>query len=505
MSKRAVVAVIAGMTCAIACGGKSGGHGASDAPGGGGGDSGVDAAPAVDAPCTSCAPLTTSWEQHYGGSGFDNLVEGVWVDGAGNTYITGGFDGTIDLGGGALTSAGLGDILVASFAPDGTYRWAQRFGGAMNDQGTSITVAAGRVYIAGTFTGGLELGGSAVTGAGGQDALILVLDAATGDYDTAFEFGTAGDDAALGIAVDGSGDITIVGDFATGTLSLAGSAITGAANLNAFVASFTPAGAHRWSRTLAGSAPMSPATSAFDDARAVAVDAAGSVTIAGEWMGTADFGSGAITSSGAANLEFDGFVASYTATGAPRWSRSFGAGLGVSAIAASLDASGNAVIGGIFHGTVDFGGTMLTQQGVVDGFALVLASATGATTMARSLGDTDASAIGAVRADSHGDVVAMGRMSAASTDLGNGVVLASAGGEDDVFVAGFDHATGTALFGHRWGGPGATTTYAEGGALALSVHDSMALGGDLSGPVDLGLGTLSTGSDVTGFAMLVTR
>src|SRR5579884_1747275 len=177
-----------------ACGGRSPSQ-VGDAPVGDGPsgiDAPADAAVPVDAPCTSCAPLTTSWEHDYGGSGFGNLIEGVWVDAAGNTYVTGDFEGTIELGSGA------------------------------------------------------------VTGAGREDALVLVLDAATGALDSALHFGTAGDDYVLGIAVDGAGNMTVAGVFATGTLSLGGSAITGSAGDNAFVASFTAAGAHRWSRTLAG-------------------------------------------------------------------------------------------------------------------------------------------------------------------------------------------------------------------------------------------------------------
>ena len=505
---------------ALACGG-SGGHGSSqDAPPTGDATPTGDAAPPdspvpVDAPCGSaCAPLTTSWQVTYGGSGFGNTVEGIFVDGAGNTYIAGMFEGTIDLGGGAFTDAGLDDILVASFDPAGTFRWAQHFGGSGDDQATAITVAAGKVYVAGVFTGDVAFGSATLHGAGRDDCVYMVFDAATGALLDARGFGTPGDDGFLGVAVDATGNITLGGQFSKGTLALAGSAVTGAADDNAFLVSFTAAGAHRWSRMLAGSAPKAPATSAFDDAQSVAVDAAGNVTVVGEWMGTADFGSGTITSSDAQNLDFDAFAASYTSTGAPRWSRSFGSNsgdFGTSARSLAIDASGtgDVVVSGGFHGTVDFGGAApLVQQGIVDGFVVVLSNTTGASQMARSLGDPSASLASAVRFDSHGDVVVAGRMDGSSTDLGDGVVLPSAGGidgdADDTFIAGFDHATGAARFGRRYGGPG-PDTYAEPLALALSIHDSMAVGGVCNGPVDLGLGALTTGPDATGYAILVTR
>lgn len=499
------------LVLAAACGSSSPSPGTSDAAdtvdGSGSADAAppADASPPVDAPCTTCTPLMTSWEHHYGGDDFGYYVEAIWVDGAGNTYVTGMFENQIDLGGGPLTSAGDVDIVVASFAPNGTYRWAKRFGGAMGDQGAGITVAGGKVYVAGTFTGDVDFGGGTLTGSGRGDALILVLDAATGDYDAALHFGTSNDDATLGIVVDAAGNITVAGDFSTGTLDFGGGhTITGAATDNAFVASFKPDGTHRWSRTLAGSAAVAPATGSFDAGQAIAIDSAGNVTVVGGWMGTTDFGAGMVTSTNAANYEFDAFVASYTAMGVPRWSRSYGVGLGDMASGAAVDTSGNVVVGGSFHGTVSYGGTQLTQQGIADGFALLLDGASGATKLARSIGDPNASGIQSVRADSQGNLVVMGSMEAASTDLGNGVVLASSGGEDDMFVAGFASTDGKALFGKRWGGAG-SGTYLSGAGLSLSVHDSMAIGGTFSGPVDLGMGAITAGSRNAGFAMLVTR
>src|SRR5580692_3592103 len=160
----------------VACGG-SGGHGTADAPLGGDGGArdgaaNPDSPVPADAPCGSaCAPLATSWVQTYVGSSFGNTVEGIVVDGAGNTYVTGMYDGTIDLGGGPLASAGISDILVASFSPTGALRWATGFGGSGDDQGTAITVASGKVYVAGTSTGDLTIAGSAIHGAGREDAL----------------------------------------------------------------------------------------------------------------------------------------------------------------------------------------------------------------------------------------------------------------------------------------------------------------------------------------------
>src|SRR5207249_640510 len=42
---------------------------------------------------------------------------GVAVDGNGNIFVTGGFSGTLDLGGGPLVAVSFGDIFVAKYSP----------------------------------------------------------------------------------------------------------------------------------------------------------------------------------------------------------------------------------------------------------------------------------------------------------------------------------------------------------------------------------------------------
>ena len=168
-----------------------------------------DAPSPPDAPCASCTPLVTRWEHHFGGADFGNDFVGVGVDGAGNTYASGFFVGSIDLGGGTLASAGGSDIVVASFSGDGTHRWSRRFGGAMQDQASGLFVTGGKVYVAANFSGTANFGGGDLTSAGMSDSLILVLDAATGAYVTAYHFGTAGEDDALSVVVDAAGNIEL--------------------------------------------------------------------------------------------------------------------------------------------------------------------------------------------------------------------------------------------------------------------------------------------------------
>ena len=55
------------------------------------------------------------WSKRFGDTGFD-LGFGSAVDGSGDVVVTGSFDGTVNFGGGNLTSAGSKDIFVAKFS-----------------------------------------------------------------------------------------------------------------------------------------------------------------------------------------------------------------------------------------------------------------------------------------------------------------------------------------------------------------------------------------------------
>jgi hypothetical protein len=95
-----------------------------------------------------------------GGTDSDE-ADGVSVDGSGNVYVTGYFNGTVDFdedfGGGIedpKTSAGSFEIFVTRVNSDGTYGWTRRMGGTSGDHGRGISVdGSGNVYVMGYFYG----------------------------------------------------------------------------------------------------------------------------------------------------------------------------------------------------------------------------------------------------------------------------------------------------------------------------------------------------------------
>jgi hypothetical protein len=263
-------------------------------------------------------------------------------------FVAGNFKGAIDLGGGALQHMGQGDIFVARLSPQGAHVWSKRFGDGSSQMARDIAVdAAGAVVLAGNFDGTVDIGGGALTAVGVTDALMAKLSPA-GAHVWSRRAGSAGGQVARAVAVDPTGSAVFAGymqnsgDFGGGTLTSAG------AN-DVFAAKYDAAGAHVWSKIfgdsaeqhgfdvlvdaagnvalagkLAGKADFGggPLTSVGGEdvflvafggagqylygmrfgetlnqwATSVAVDSVGSLVLGGRHQGKVDFGSGPLTS-----------------------------------------------------------------------------------------------------------------------------------------------------------------------------------------------------------------
>lgn len=152
--------------------------------------------------------------------------------GADAVWVTGYFQGAIDLPATAppsaaaaprLESAGGTDAFVAKLDLDGRLLWAQRIGGARDDQGRGVAAGrSGEVWVAGNFeaapTLGPEGGSLDFQSAGRSDVFLLRLDAA-GRLLWSGRIGGEGADACEGIAATPAGGAAVVGEF-TGTADL---------------------------------------------------------------------------------------------------------------------------------------------------------------------------------------------------------------------------------------------------------------------------------------------
>jgi len=160
------------------------------------------------------------WAKSMGGPGGDGGID-IAMDGSGNVHTTGYFSGTSDFDPGPgifnLTSNGGRDSFVSKLDSNGNFLWAKSMGGAGFDEGLGIAVdSSGNVHTTGLFQGTVDFDPGPdtfdLTSIGSHDVFISKHDS-NGDFVWAKSMGGPGSDVSRNIAVDGSGNVHIVGRF----------------------------------------------------------------------------------------------------------------------------------------------------------------------------------------------------------------------------------------------------------------------------------------------------
>lgn len=160
------------------------------------------------------------------GAGSSRWVIVRTVSGAGDGFlVAGSFAGTLRVGDRTVTSAGNGDGFVASIDHAGAVRWLRRMGGDGPDgvHGAGA-LGAGRVAIAGTFTGPAELSDTTLaavaTNTATSDGFVAVMEP-DGRIAWARTWGSTQEDTCAGLAVLRGGAIAVAGT-ARGEIDVAG-------------------------------------------------------------------------------------------------------------------------------------------------------------------------------------------------------------------------------------------------------------------------------------------
>jgi len=368
------------------------------------------------------------WSKRFGDASVHEYQEGyrAAVDETGNVIVTGGFEGAVDFGGGPLTSAGSVDIFVVKFDPDGNHVWSKRFGDASLQFGYGVAAGgSGDVIVVGDFVGTVAFGGDPLTSAGIWDIYVAKFDA-SGDHLWSKRFGDADGQAANAVAVDGSGNVIVTGDF-NGTVDFGGGALTSSGDTDIFVVKFDPDGNHVWSKRFGDAL--------YQVGYRVAVDASGNVIVTGDFQGTVNFGGGPLTGVG----EMDIYVVKLDANGNHLWSKRFGDANDQWAESVAVDGSGSVIVAGYFHGTVDFGGDPLGCVGDYDIYVVKL-DANGNHLWSKRFGDANVQWASSAAVDAFGNLLVTGAFGG-TVDFGGGLLLSA--GNRDIFVAKFaDIATG---------------------------------------------------------------
>ena len=329
------------------------------------------------------------WTRQFGSSERD-IPKGVTLDDAGNVYVVGQTFGTFP----NQTSAGGWDAFLSKYTPAGDEVWTRQFGGGGGDTAASVKVdRTGNAYVAGGTRAALP----GQTNIGDFDCFIVKFDPMGADV-WARQFGTTVEDYAMTVSLDGAGNPIVAGET-SGQLSAAPSG-----GLDAFVRQYTSAGDVAWSRQFG---------SASDDyAVGSAISPSGDVLVVGTTTGSLP--------THKSDGDADAYIMSFSARGAPLWSRQFGTSGVDDAEAIIFDPTGAMFIagrtGGPLRGSSSRGGSdaflaatgpsgdiLWVHQfgGPAEDYAMALAAAgnggfylaggtTGALTGQKNLGDRDA-------------------------------------------------------------------------------------------------------------------
>lgn len=252
------------------------------------------------------------WLRQAGGAPSEEALD--MAASASHLFSTGYFSQSVNFFGTSVTSAGGSDVFVMKTATNGDHVWTKRFGGTLNDRGTSIAVDnSGNSLVAGHFRGEASFGSFSLTANGidSTDVFVMKLDP-NGVVLWAVSCGGAGTDEANGIALDASGDVIVTGrfrgsaTFGTSTLVSANYSTSSNPSMDAYVAKINASGNWQWVKS---------ATS-DEDNRGMDVD----VDSQGNIYWAALFG-GAVTIDNTQNLNLinAGFLVKLDADGNEQW------------------------------------------------------------------------------------------------------------------------------------------------------------------------------------------
>lgn len=376
------------------------------------------------------------------------------------------------------------DGVALDFCPGETH-WSRRAGDGAEQSGIGLASdSKGNVIVVGDFDGTIDLGGGvSLQSAGAADAFIAKYSPG-GDHIWSMRFGGSGDDSAVDVAVDASDNIVLTGIYGS-TIDFGGGALPMADSIDSFVAKLSPDGKHVWSKRLGGGSIQF----AFD----ADVGPTGDVYVAGSFLGTPDFGKGALTNGGG----FDFFLVKLAAAdGATAWSKGFGDGADQLLCFVATDAQDNPILAGQLAGSVNFGGGVLTSQGQALDVVVAKFSPGGMHIGSKDFGDGSNQAVSSVDIDSAGRILMAGSF-AGAVDFGGGALTASGA---DAFVARLN-ADLSHSFSASFSGSAGTNQYAVD--VVRGAGDSIVVTGSFDTEMDLPGGNKLTGAAGTIYAVML--
>lgn len=242
---------------------------------------------------------TYLWTRTFGGEYSDSGFA-IASDLDDSVLLPGGFIGLVDFdptrGEDWQLGPGDQDVFITKLHADGSYAWTATFGGPTTQQSNDVaTDAEGNVFVTGYFANTVDFDPTdgedirtAVTGwwcdCSSRDIFLTKL-GGDGSYLWTATIGDDTDDEAAALAVDGSGDVVLTGEFGNTVDFDPTDGVdiheTDFGGRDAYVTVLRGDGSYGWTVTLSGTQEVI--------AKVLALDPFGDIVVGGTFEGTVDF------------------------------------------------------------------------------------------------------------------------------------------------------------------------------------------------------------------------
>ncbi len=291
------------------------------------------------------------WMKSVGSTGIDNGYT-LSIDAAGNIYIGGQFQLTVDFNPGAgvanLISSGNSDGFYAKYDNNGNWLWSKRVGGSSIDNVSDLITDGTFIYIGGVFSGTATFNPTSMTSAGGIDAFIGKYSVTDGNLGVGCwinKIGGMNTEEFLGMSLHAS-SIVVGGSFQGTCTFPGGGTLTSASLSNGFVALMSTTGI---------ATPLQLTSNGDVLISGIKTDPSDNIYVAGQFQGSLDANPGAAVNSMTSAGVYDIFVIQLNASGTYLNSRSYG-GIGQETVTdMDIDISGAVYVFGRFNNQTNFG------------------------------------------------------------------------------------------------------------------------------------------------------
>lgn len=244
---------------------------------------------------------------NFGTKGWES-VSAMTSDPDGNYYVAGTFSGTIDVNGSQLTSNGQRDIFLIKYNSENVFQWKQNYGGASDDHVYSISCDfSGNIHMVGSFQGESDIGSDHMSTQTFTDLFYAKID---NNRQVLFAkpLSSGGTAKKAVLQTDTDGNIWMAGSFEKNIELDASTSLTATSGIDIFFAKYDPEGVlSSVYQKIEGDGDVT--------LEAFVLDNQDNVFIGGSFTNNMQFGTNTVTNNGKEDL----FVAKYLSSGSYDW------------------------------------------------------------------------------------------------------------------------------------------------------------------------------------------